>query len=54
MATKKARTSSAKPTDEPAEKRPKPRKTRDYAQRGYDTVREVERRHAERHPEEKD
>ncbi len=34
------------------EKKPekdKPRKQRDFSQRAHDTVREVERRHAERH-----
>ena len=33
----------------PDEKQPKPRKTRDYSQRAHDTVREAEKRHAERH-----
>jgi hypothetical protein len=34
--------------------KPKPRKgSRDYSQRAHDVVREVEERHADRHPEDK-
>lgn len=40
---------------EPDTEKPKPRKgSRDYSQRAHDTVREVEKRHADRHPEDKD
>lgn len=39
-----------KPKDEkPEDETRKKRETRDYSQRAHDTVREVEKRHAERH-----
>jgi hypothetical protein len=47
MPKKKSATAQPKPDGEP-----KAPKKRDYSQRAHDTVREVEKRHAERHPEE--
>ncbi len=42
-----------KKADKPPEPvRPAKRPQRDFSQRGHDTVREVEKRHAERHQDE--
>ena len=35
--------------EKPKDPKPKMRGSRDYSQRAHDTVREVEKRHAERH-----
>jgi hypothetical protein len=44
---------SKKPKPAPkADKPVRKRTSRDFVQRGHDTVREVERRHAERHKDE--